>query len=123
MVKIRLTRVGAKKRPFYRIVAIDERRPRDGRPLAYLGTFDPCTKPERVRLEKERIEAWEAKRYHQPSDELTPDWNFDGMIDDARLGFEAAWGIAQADAMPRWNAGDEFEAARKTALAAAAKVQ
>ena len=61
MVKIRLTRVGAKKRPFYRIVAIDERRPRDGRPLAYLGTFDPCTKPERVRLEKERIEAWIAR--------------------------------------------------------------
>ena len=61
MVKIRLTRVGAKKRPFYRIVAIDERRPRDGRPLAYLGTFDPCTKPERVRLEKARIEAWIAR--------------------------------------------------------------
>jgi len=61
MVKIRLSRVGAKKRPFYRIVAIDERRPRDGRPLAYLGTFDPCTKPERVRLEKERIDAWIAR--------------------------------------------------------------
>jgi len=61
MVKIRLTRVGAKKRPFYRIVAIDERRPRDGRPLAYLGTFDPLAKPERVRLETQRIEAWIAR--------------------------------------------------------------
>jgi small subunit ribosomal protein S16 len=61
MVKIRLSRFGAKKRPFYRIVAVDERRPRDGRPLAYLGTFDPCTKPERVRLEKERIDAWIAR--------------------------------------------------------------
>ena len=61
MVKIRLSRVGAKKRPFYRIVAVDERRPRDGRPLAYLGTFDPCTKPERVRLERERIDAWIAR--------------------------------------------------------------
>ena len=58
MVKIRLSRVGAKKRPFYRIVAIDERRPRNGRPLAYLGTFDPCTKPERVKLEAEKIESW-----------------------------------------------------------------
>jgi small subunit ribosomal protein S16 len=58
MVKIRLSRIGAKKRPFYRIVAIDERRPRNGRPLAYLGTFDPCTKPERVKLEAEQIETW-----------------------------------------------------------------
>ena len=61
MVKIRLTRVGAKKRPFYRIVAMDERRPRDGRPLADLGTLDPCAKPERVKLEKEQIEAWIAR--------------------------------------------------------------
>jgi small subunit ribosomal protein S16 len=59
MVKIRLTRVGAKKRPYYRIVAVDERRPRDGRPLAYLGIFDPCA--ERVRLDKERIDAWIAR--------------------------------------------------------------
>jgi small subunit ribosomal protein S16 len=61
MVKIRLTRVGAKKRPYYRIVAVDERRPRDGRPLAYLGIFDPCARPERVRLDKERIDAWIAR--------------------------------------------------------------
>jgi small subunit ribosomal protein S16 len=61
MVKIRLRRAGAKKRPFYRIVAVDERRPRQGRPLAYLGTFDPCGSPERVRLETERIEAWLAR--------------------------------------------------------------
>ena len=61
MVKIRLSRFGAKKRPFYRIVAVDERRPRDGRPLAYLGTFDPCARPERVRLEKERIDSWIAR--------------------------------------------------------------
>jgi small subunit ribosomal protein S16 len=61
MVKIRLTRAGAKKRPFYRIVAVDERRPREGRPLAYLGTFDPLAKPERVRLEREQIEAWIAR--------------------------------------------------------------
>jgi len=58
MVKIRLSRFGAKKRPFYRIVAVDERSPRNGRPLAYLGTFDPCTKPERVTLEAEKIESW-----------------------------------------------------------------
>jgi small subunit ribosomal protein S16 len=59
MVKIRLTRAGAKKRPYYRIVAMDERRPRDGRPLAYLGSFDP--RADRVRLETERIDAWIAR--------------------------------------------------------------
>ena len=44
MVKIRLTRAGAKKRAFYRIVAIDERRPREGRPLEFLGTYVDSTR-------------------------------------------------------------------------------
>ena len=61
MVKIRLTRQGAKKRAFYRIIAIDERKPRNGRPLEYLGTFDPKSDPERVTLRSEAIEAWVAK--------------------------------------------------------------
>jgi len=61
MVKIRLTRVGAKKRPYYRVVAIDERRPRDGRPLEFLGTYDPRPKPEKVELKTERLEAWLAQ--------------------------------------------------------------
>ena len=61
MVKIRLTRQGAKKSPFYRIIAIDERKARDGRPLEYLGTFDPRTEPERVNLRSEAIEAWLGK--------------------------------------------------------------
>ena len=58
MVKIRLSRAGAKKRPYYRIVAVDERCPRETRPLAYLGTFDPVSKPEKVTLEHERIALW-----------------------------------------------------------------
>ena len=58
MVKIRLTRQGAKKRPFYRIIAIDERKPRDGRPLEYLGTFDPKTDPEQLNLRSEAIDKW-----------------------------------------------------------------
>jgi len=55
--------------------------------------------------------------YHQPSDELTDDWNFDGMVEDARFGFMAGWLIANDAALPRWNEGDEFEAARLDALA------
>lgn len=61
MVKIRLTRGGAKKRPYYRIVAIDERRSRDSRPLEYLGSYDPKEKPEKVVIHTEAVEAWLAK--------------------------------------------------------------
>jgi len=61
MVKIRLTRAGAKKRPFYRIVAIDERRQRDGRALEFLGTYDPKVEPERLVLRSEAIDAWVKK--------------------------------------------------------------
>jgi small subunit ribosomal protein S16 len=61
MVKIRLTRAGAKKHAFFRIVAIDQRKPREGRPLEFLGTYDPCANPESIRLKSERLEAWVAK--------------------------------------------------------------
>ncbi|MCH7855005.1 MAG: M28 family peptidase [Proteobacteria bacterium] len=56
--------------------------------------------------------------YHQPSDEYDDSWNFDGMIADAVLGFRTGLAIANADEMPAWNEGDEFEAARLEALAA-----
>ena len=58
MVRIRLTRAGAKKRPFYRIIAIDERRQRDGRALEFLGTYDPKANPERITVRGEAIDAW-----------------------------------------------------------------
>jgi small subunit ribosomal protein S16 len=58
VVKIRLSRAGAKKRPFYRVVAIDERAPRTGRPLEFLGTYDPLSNPEKIVIRSERVEAW-----------------------------------------------------------------
>jgi len=61
MVKIRLLRAGATKRPFYRIVALDERRKRDGRALEFLGTYDPKNTPPAVSLEVAKVEAWVAK--------------------------------------------------------------
>lgn len=67
---------------------------------------------------RQQHEEWELKHYHQPSDKLDDTWNFDGMIEDARLDFMTGWLIAQADAMPSWKPGDEFEAARRRALAA-----
>jgi len=67
---------------------------------------------------RQQIEEWELKKYHQPADRLDGSWNFDGMIEDAQLGMLSAWLIAQTDAMPTWKPGDEFEAARKRAVAA-----
>jgi len=57
--------------------------------------------------------------YHQPTDEYDPSWTFDGMVDDALLGYWTGLAIANADEMPTWNPGDEFEAARIEALKAA----
>jgi Zn-dependent M28 family amino/carboxypeptidase len=67
----------------------------------------------------EQIELYEANHYHQPSDELTPEWNFAGMVQDARFGFHAGLLVANDDELPRWNPGNEFEAARLSALEAA----
>lgn len=68
---------------------------------------------------RQQIEQWEMKKYHQPGDRLENGWNFDGMIEDAQLAMFSAWLVAQADTLPTWKPGDEFEAARKRALAAA----
>jgi Zn-dependent M28 family amino/carboxypeptidase len=70
---------------------------------------------------RQKIEEWEQKQYHQPSDKLDGTWSFDGMIEDAQLGLLSGWIIAQQDLLPTWNPGDEFEATRKSALAAVAK--
>ena len=61
MVKIRLLRAGAKKRPFYRVIAIDQRRKRNGRALEFLGTYNPIAEPAEINLKTDRIEAWMAQ--------------------------------------------------------------
>jgi hypothetical protein len=68
---------------------------------------------------REQIDAWIAQHYHQPSDDYDPSWDLSGMVDDARLALEVGLEVANADALPRWRPGDEFEAARKRALDAA----
>jgi hypothetical protein len=67
---------------------------------------------------KEQVNHWTDVHYHQPSDEYDDSWNFDGMIEDAVLGFWTGLAIANADDMPEWTPGDEFEAARQEALRA-----
>ena len=66
-VKIRLKRMGSKKRPFYRIVVADSRSPRDGRFIAQVGTYNPLTNPASVKLEEEDIMSW-LNNGAQPSD-------------------------------------------------------
>ena len=57
-VTIRLSRQGAKKHPFYRVVVADSRRPRDGKFLEWIGTYNPGTNPVALDLEMPRIEEW-----------------------------------------------------------------
>ncbi len=61
MVKLRLVRLGSKKRAYYRIVAIDERKKRSGRPLEFLGTFDPHAKENALEVKTDSVDAWLAK--------------------------------------------------------------
>jgi len=65
---------------------------------------------------QQQREDWEATNYHQQSDEYSDDWDLGGAVADARLLFYVGLRAAQQDAMPAWNTGDEFEAARREAL-------
>jgi Zn-dependent M28 family amino/carboxypeptidase len=67
---------------------------------------------------KQQVDFYTEVHYHQPSDEYDPNWNLEGMIEDAKIGFWTGLAIANADNMPVWNEGDEFEAVRLEALAA-----
>ena len=60
-VKIRLTRIGSKKQPYYRIVVTDSRSPRDGKFIEKIGTYDPKTDPSKVVIDKEKAAEWVRK--------------------------------------------------------------
>ncbi|NDF12383.1 MAG: 30S ribosomal protein S16 [Proteobacteria bacterium] len=80
-VKLRLTRGGAKKRPYYNLVAADSRMPRDGRFIERLGNYDPLLpkdNPARVTLKKDRIEYWLSVGA-QPSERVTKFLNDNGI--------------------------------------------
>ncbi len=66
-VKIRMKRMGSKRRPFYRIVVADSRAPRDGRQIESVGTYNPLTQPKEVVLQEDRILEWLGNGA-QPSD-------------------------------------------------------
>jgi small subunit ribosomal protein S16 len=60
-VRIRLTRMGAKKKPFYRLVAADSASPRDGRFLEILGYYDPMKEPAVVKIHEDKLQYWVEK--------------------------------------------------------------
>ncbi len=66
-VTIRMSRHGAKKHPFYRIVVADSRFPRDGRYIEQVGTYDPAPTPAKVTVKLEKLEKW-LKEGAKPSD-------------------------------------------------------
>ncbi|MET0401392.1 MAG: M20/M25/M40 family metallo-hydrolase, partial [Cystobacter sp.] len=65
---------------------------------------------------QERRGRWEAEHYHQPSDEVRPDWDLSGAVEDVRLFFLLGARVARTPELPRWTPGDEFEPARRRAL-------
>ena len=67
MVKIRLRRMGAKKAPYYRIVVADSRSPRDGSFIEEIGTYDPLSESEKLKVDLERAKYWIANGA-QPTD-------------------------------------------------------
>ena len=66
-VVLRMTRRGAKKKPFYRIVAADSRSPRDGKFLEMLGTYDPLKSKNNIKIDTEKVTAW-IKKGAKPSE-------------------------------------------------------
>jgi len=69
-VKLRLTRVGSKKNPVYRIVAADSRSPRDGKFLEIVGRYNPQTEPSTIELDEEKVREWLSKGA-QPSETVS----------------------------------------------------
>jgi len=65
----------------------------------------------------EQFSAWIRQRYHQPIDEVSEDWNLEGLVEDARLAFYLGAVVAEAEELPAWYPGDEFEDEREAALA------
>jgi small subunit ribosomal protein S16 len=70
VVRIRLRRMGAKKKPFYRVVIANKESPRDGRFIEIVGTYDPRTQPETVDLKTDRVNHW-LSHGAQPSESVS----------------------------------------------------
>jgi small subunit ribosomal protein S16 len=101
MIKLRLRRVGAKKRPAYRIVVADARSKRDGRFIESVGFYDPLTEPTTIRIDGERARYWLAVGA-QPTDRVAKLLRIQGVTDEsghvAAAPAEPAEGVASEPA-------------------------
>lgn len=66
-LRLRLTRMGAKKRPFYRVVAVNSQKRRDGKALDYLGYYNPMVEPNEIKIDQEKVKFW-MQRGAKPSE-------------------------------------------------------
>ena len=80
MVKMRLTRMGAKKAPFYRVVVADSRYPRDGRFIEEIGYYNPQTEPAEVKIDADKAKDWLAKGA-QPTETVKSLLKKSGIVD------------------------------------------
>jgi small subunit ribosomal protein S16 len=118
---MRMTRHGAKKRPYYHIVVADSRCPRDGRFVEKIGTYNPSLandNPDRVKLNAERVQYW-IKNGAQPSDRVAR------FLFAAKLGPKVAYREAPKKSAPKAKAQERLKAAEaaKAAPAEAAPAQ
>ncbi|NBI06850.1 30S ribosomal protein S16 [Senegalia massiliensis] len=79
-VKIRLKRMGAKKRPFYRIVVADSRSPRDGRFIEEIGYYNPISEPKEVKIDDEKAVKW-LSNGARPTDTVNSLFKNNGVLD------------------------------------------
>ena len=79
-VKLRLTRIGAKKNPYYRVVVADSRYPRDGRFIDIIGTYNPMVSPAEITIDAEKAKTW-IKNGAQPTDTVKALHKKSGAID------------------------------------------
>ena len=80
MVKMRLSRVGAKKQPFYRVIVADERSPRNGRFIEEIGYYNPLTEPATVKIDADKAKEW-IKNGAQPTETVKVLLKRAGIVD------------------------------------------
>jgi small subunit ribosomal protein S16 len=113
MLVMRMTRHGAKKRPYYHIVIADSRSPRDGRFIEKIGSYNPMLKKDdakRVTLLEERVKYW-LKNGAQPSDRVAH------FLHDAKLGPKVEYNVTPKKSAPKAKAQERLKAAEEAAKA------
>ena len=108
-LKIRLSRGGAKKRPYYRVVVADSRKPRDGRYIERVGTYNPMVAkdhPERLKLDDERIKYWLGVGA-RPSDRVARFLGDLGMIDKPPIPEQTKQHLPRAKTLERQKEAEE----------------